>query len=388
MTDTSGPGWGPLEGLRVLDFSTLLPGPIATLILSEAGATVVKVERPGAGDEMRTFFSHGLDPVIAHFALHNRGKTSVGIDLKSRGALRLLRPLLQTADVLVEQFRPGVMQRLGLGYEDLSAYNPGLVYCSITGYGQDGERAGEAGHDLDYVADSGMLQLTQDSTKPVLPPALVADIGGGAYPAVMNILLALEQRRSTGRGVHLDVAMADNVFPFMSWALGQIQMGIPPRPRAELLTGGSPRYQLYRTRDARVVAAAPLEQKFWERFCETIELDPALRDDSRDPALTTAGAAARIAAHDAEHWRSALSAADCCCTVVATVGEAMTNPRYAARGLFTRRVTGSDTSWIALPVPLAPVLRHSPAELPFPERMESVAEDTELSWPKRAPRPR
>jgi crotonobetainyl-CoA:carnitine CoA-transferase CaiB-like acyl-CoA transferase len=137
------------------------------------------------------------------------------------------------------------------------------------------------------------------------------------------------------------------------------------------------------------VAAAPLEQKFWERFCETIELDPALRDDSRDPVLTCAGATARIAAHDADHWRRAFAAADCCCTVVANVDEAMANSRYAARGVFARRVTSSDTSsWTALPVPLAPALWHSPAELPFPERMEAVDEDTELSWPERTDRRR
>jgi crotonobetainyl-CoA:carnitine CoA-transferase CaiB-like acyl-CoA transferase len=355
---------------------------MATLILAEAGATVVKVERAGRGDDMRSF-PHRFGGASANFALLNRGKTSLAIDLKSPGAVRRLRPLLQTADVLVEQFRPGVMQRLGLGYEEVSADNRRLVYCSITGYGQQGERSREAGHDLNYVGDSGMLMLTQDSEHAVLPPALVADIGGGAYPAVMNILLALQQRRASGRGMHLDIAMADNVFPFMYWVLGQSQLGVVPKPGADTMTGGSPRYQLYRTRDDRMVAAAPLEQKFWERFCEVIDLDPAVRDDTRDPALTTAAVAEQIRAQDADHWRRAFAEADCCCTIAATVAEARGNPRYAARGLFGRRVTAPTqaASLTALPLPLAPALRVSPEELPYPESLDTVGEDTELWWP-------
>ena len=202
----------PLAGVRVLDFSTLLPGPMATLLLAEAGAEVIKIERPGRGDEMRSYVpKFGTDSI--NFALLNRGKRSLAIDLKAPDAVARLRPLIESADVVVEQFRPGVMDRLGLGYDAMRALNPRIVYCAITGYGQYGPRADVAAHDLNYVSDSGMLALTAGADgAPVLPPALIADIAGGTYPAVLNILLALRERDQTGLGRKLDVAMADNLF--------------------------------------------------------------------------------------------------------------------------------------------------------------------------------
>jgi len=262
----------PLQGIRVLDFSTLLPGPMATLLLAEAGAEVIKVERPGLGEEMRHYPPRaGNDS--ANYVMLNRGKRCVSVDLKAPDALERLRPLLESADVLVEQFRPGVMDRLGLGYETLSAKYPRLIYCAITGYGQQGPKANEAGHDLNYMAESGVLGLGGDMQgQPGVPPALVADIAGGSYPAVMNILLALWRREKTGQGAFLDISMTDNLFPFTFWALGGMQVtGRLPHPGGELLTGGSPRYQIYRTQDGRFLSVGALEQKFWERFCLLIE---------------------------------------------------------------------------------------------------------------------
>lgn len=184
----------PLRDIKVLDFSTLLPGPMATLFLAEAGAEVIKVERPGRGEEMRSYLPKwGADS--ANFNLLNRGKKSIAVDLKDPEQLALLRPLVETADVIVEQFRPGVMQRLGLGYQDVLAINSDIIFCSITGYGQDGPKSKKAGHDLNYIGDSGMLGLSCGTVEtPVIPPALIADIAGGTYPAVLNILLALRER--------------------------------------------------------------------------------------------------------------------------------------------------------------------------------------------------
>src|SRR5512145_351504 len=158
----------------------------------------------------------------ASFALLNRGKKSVALDLKDPAERARLAPLVERADVIVEQFRPGVMARLGLEYDAVATRNPMVVYCSISGYGQASPKRDVAGHDLNYIGDAGLLALSMgDPERPVIPPALVADIAGGAYPAVLNILLALEERRRTRRGRHLDVAMADNLFPFMFWTLGQ-----------------------------------------------------------------------------------------------------------------------------------------------------------------------
>jgi crotonobetainyl-CoA:carnitine CoA-transferase CaiB-like acyl-CoA transferase len=349
----------PLEGLFVLDFSTLLPGPLATLILAEAGAEVVKVEPPGRGEEMRAHLPKwGSDS--ASFALLNRGKKSIALDLKNATERGRLARLVERADVLVEQFRPGVMARLDLDYQAVARRNPRIIYCSITGYGQTSPKRDVAGHDLNYIGDAGLLALSMgDAARPVVPPALVADIAGGAYPAVLNILLALEERRRTGRGRHLDVAMADNLFPFMFWALGQgFAAGAWPVNCAERLTGGSPRYTLYRTSDGKMVTAAPLEQKFWDTFCDIIGLESELRDDRRNAAATRARVAAIIAGATAEEWRARFAGRDCCCSIVADIKDAITDPHYVERGLFEHVLANPDGATMpALPLPLDPGFR-------------------------------
>lgn len=352
----------PLAGLLVLDFSTLLPGPMATLLLAEAGAEVIKIERPGAGEEMRRYHPRwGRDSV--NFALLNRGKKGLALDLKDAEHRAKLDPLIARADVIVEQFRPGVMARLGLDYETLSRINPRLVYCSITGYGQTGPKRDVAGHDLNYVGDAGLLSLSMGPLeKPVVPPALIADIAGGAYPAVMNILLALQQRARTGRGSYLDVAMSENIFPFMYWAIGNgLAAGQWPGNGTDLVTGGTARYRLYPTADNRIVAAAPIEQKFWETFCEIIGLEPELREDSRDPAATVARVAELISQDTSQRWAERFAGRDCCCSIVATVAEALEDPHFKARDLFDHVLAGEGGRALpALPVPIASVFRGRP----------------------------
>jgi len=348
----------PLSGLLVLDFTTLLPGPLATLMLAEAGAEVIKIERPG-GDELRGYAPR-LGRDSAAFALLNRGKRSLVLDLKSPEDQARLAPLLARADILVEQFRPGVMERLGLGYAAVRARNPRIVYCSISGYGQSGPRAGEAGHDLNYIGTTGLLALNPGPPdRPTVPPALVADIGGGSFPAVINILLALRRRDQSGEGAHLDIAMADAMFTFAWHALAAGQAtGRYPRPGDAQLAGGSPRYQLYPTRDGALVACAALEQRFWLAFCTAIGLAPALIDDAADAAATCAAVGRLIAARTADEWGPILAAADCCATLVASLEEAVCDPHFVARGLFAHRVRGSDgTSMTALPLPIAPAFR-------------------------------
>jgi crotonobetainyl-CoA:carnitine CoA-transferase CaiB-like acyl-CoA transferase len=340
----------PLEGVKVVDFSTLLPGPLCTLLLAEAGAEVIKIERPGTGDEMRTYTPR-VGPDSVNFALLNRGKRSVAMDLKAEK--QRVIPLLLEADVLVEQFRPGVMDRLGLGYETLKDLNPGLIYCAITGYGQHGPRAQVAAHDLNYAAQSGLLSLGA----PVVPPALIADIAGGAYPAVMNILLALRQRERDGRGCKLDVSMSDNLFTFMYWALGDGQAaGAWPGSQDALVTGGSPRYQVYRAADGRFVAAAPLEDRFWENFCAALSIPL----DSEIEAV-----AEKIAEKPSETWRKVFAGKDVCCAIVATVQEAFADPHFRARGIFAHEVLTDAGSLSAVPVPIAEAFR-DPAPAGYP----------------------
>ena len=335
----------PLEGVKVLDFSTLLPGPMCTLLLADAGADVIKIER-AQGDEMRSYVpKFGADSV--NFALLNRGKKSIVADLKSPEVRARIETLLREADVLVEQFRPGVMDRLGLGYADVSKINPRLIYCSITGYGQDGPYAHIAAHDLNYQAQAGMLSLAADDTgKPVVPAVLTADLAGGAYPAVMNILLALRQRDHSGTGCHLDVSMADNLFTLMYWGLGNgWTSGQWPTPAGDLVTGGSPRYQIYETADGQYLAAAPLEDKFWGNFLALIgaqELQP-----DTDAHAVRAKIAAIIRAKSAAAWLAIFEGHDTCVSKVISLQEATLDPHFRARGLFGRGLVAPNGDSIA-----------------------------------------
>lgn len=362
----------PLEGIRVLDFSTLLPGPMATLVMAEAGAEVIKIERPGRGDEMRSYEPKFGDDSV-NFALLNRGKRSIAVDLKQPAAIDKLHELVRSADIVVEQFRPGVMDRLGLGYDALSAINEKIIYCSITGFGQTGPYADVASHDLNYLAETGMLGLSAGADgAPVLPPALIADIAGGTYPALVNILLALRQRDSSGKGCKLDIAMADNLFTFLYWALGSGQVaGSWPKPGGELVTGGSPRYQVYRTQDNRFIAAAPLEEKFWINFLAAIGAPETLRDDSKDPETVKAQIQQIIGTQTAEHWRAQFAGKDVCCAVVASLKDAMQHPHFRERGLFSRELTNGDARITALPVPVHPQFRAEKTSDGFPRLGEA-----------------
>ena len=348
----------PLKDILVLDFSTLLPGPMATLMLSEAGAEVIKFERPGTGEDAR-LTAPKIDGESIGFAVLNHGKRSVAIDLKSKGAMIVLRPLLEKADVLVEQFRPGVMDRLGLGYEAVREINPGLIYCSITGYGQTGPKASTAGHDLNYVGDSGILSLSRGpDAQPTIPFGLVADIGGGTYPAVVNILLALIARQASGQGTHLDIAMSEGAFAFAYWAHAEaVIAGQNIESGHSRLTGGLARYRLYTAADGRQIAVGALEEKFWQSFCDVIGLAQELRDDWSDPNASVAEVTRRLGDQPSTHWESLLAAADCCCSVVKTPAEAAADPHFIARGVFERKLNISGREVPALPLPIAPEFR-------------------------------
>ena len=312
-----------LTGVNVLDFSTLLPGPLATKLLYDAGAQVIKVERPGTGDDLR-HYPPMQDGTSVSFQQLNGGKQSITVDLKDPAAIDMLKPLIKEADILVEQFRPGVMDRLGLSFQDVCEINSSIVYCSITGYGQSGPNEQKAGHDLNYLAESGMLSITGDGTgKPSIPPGLIADIGGGAYPAVINILMALRKAEKKGQASHLDISMIDNLRPWMWWAEAELMAtGNAPGMGENLLSGGSPRYQIYPTADGRYLAAAPLEEKFWQRFCELIDLDPELRPGDADRIKAIDAVTTIISSKSSTHWQQLFEGEDVCCSIVLDLSEA------------------------------------------------------------------
>lgn len=339
----------PLAGVRVLDFSTLVPGPLASLLLSDAGADVLKVERPGVGDEMRVFEPRDFENL-------NRGKRSIAIDLKDPSATAELEPLIAQADVLIEQFRPGVMDRLGLGYERARSLNPRIVYCSITGYGQNGPLASKAGHDLNYLVDAGLLasaRRTHSQGVPHLPPTLIADIGGGTYPAVVNILLALRSVELTGQGSHLDVAMTENVFFWHWWTRTQVDVsGKSSDPGTAHPAGGSPRYALYAAADGAVVAVAAIEERFWHRLCDMLAIPAELRPEDADGTTVQAHLAERFSQHNGAHWRSLFDGVDVCVSVMTTPEDAFAHPHWAARKTFEETARTAGQSFAAIPSPL------------------------------------
>lgn len=343
----------PLQGLRVLDFSTLLPGPLCGLMLAQAGAEVIKIERPGKGDEMRSYVpKFGVDSV--NFALLNQGKRSVTLDLKSSAGLEQSREMVKQADILLEQFRPGVMERLGLGYEALRAINPRLIYCAISGWGQNGPLMNLAAHDVNFQAEAGLLAVTAGNDgEPVLPNLGAADIAGGTYPAMINILLALRTRESSGAGCYIDISMADNLFTFLYWGLGNgFGAGDWPAPRTGLTMGGTPRYQIYRAADGRHLACAPLEEKFWENFLRILQA-PQLLDDSKDPDGVRHAIQAIIQTKSADEWIALFQNVDACVSIVKSPKQAVESAQFKARGVFAAQVRAADGSTMpALPTPL------------------------------------
>jgi len=336
-----------LGGITVLDFSTRLPGPLATLLLAQAGARVIKIERPTGGDELRAF-NPRIDGMSAHFVWLNRGKESVTLDLKQQAGRDAVLEMVRSADVVVEQFRPGVMDRLGLGAEALRAVNPRLIYCSISGYGQDDSRSQEAAHDLNYQASAGLLSAAPLGVNglPALPPVLLGDIAGGSYPAFMSILLALMQRAKSGKGQSIDVAMSRNVEVFAFWNAIQGHLGGGwPAPGQGRHTGGSPRYNLYRAADGKVLAVAALEDRFWQNFQEAIGITISPDQEREAPAAAIAAIASRISERESAHWLALTAGRDACCSLAADL------PDVALRTQVVDKVPdGVGLPYIPLPV--------------------------------------
>lgn len=333
-----------LDGIRVLDLSRLLPGPYATQLLADSGAEVVKVEDTGAGDYARFIEPHTARGIGAIFEMVNRGKRSVAIDLKDEDGRQAFYRLVEDADVVLEGFRPGVVDRLGIDFETLIEYNEDLIYCSLTGYGQDGPWADRAGHDLNYVALAGLLDMTRESPdeKPQMPGYQIGDMAGGLFAAFAVVEALLARELGTGGGEYVDVAMADVVASFSQSVAYQALTGDPaePRPGETPLTGGTPWYDCYETADGKWVALAALEPQFWEAFCEAVDR-PDLADEhgTDDPDVRAALAGELrdlFRERTRDEWESALGDVDATVTGVYTPAETVDHPQIRARGLVAR----------------------------------------------------
>ena len=326
---------GPLSQLKVLDFTTLLPGPYATMMLADMGADVLRVEAPDRMDLTRVMPPHDAGVSTAHAYL-NRGKRSLGLDLKKPESIGVVRELVAEYDVVIEQFRPGVMDRLGIGYEALRAINPQLIYCAITGYGQTGPYRNRAGHDINYLALAGVS--SHSGRRGEGPPPLgiqVADVAGGSHHAVMGILAAVIHRQQTGEGQFVDVSMTDAAFALNGMAgAACLAGGEEPAPETSLLNGGT-FYDYYETADGRWLSVGSLETQFCQRLCELLGI-PGLKSYglSQNPEhqkeLKQAISAA-IGKRTLHEWEEAFAAEDACVEPVLTIHEAAEHPQLRAR---------------------------------------------------------
>jgi len=338
----------PLAGLRVLDLTRLLPGPAATMHLADFGADVIKVEDTGAGDYLRDFepqvFNAGGVRVNPTFEAANRGKRSIVIDLKHPRGCQLLLDLVAGANALIESFRPGVLDRLGLGWDVLHARNPRLVMCSLSGYGQTGPLAQKAGHDINYIATSGVLDQIRADGRPAVPNLQMGDLLGGTLSALAALTIALLEAERTGVGRWVDVAMSEALLVHHFFAHADLDAGHAPRAGETLLTGGSACYRVYETADGRHLAVGALELKFWEAFCEAAGLPDLRRNHwahgespGSDAAHSTiARVANRLCERTLEEWTAVFGSADACVTPILTPAEALQHEQTVARGVVRR----------------------------------------------------
>lgn len=340
---------GPLAGVRVLELVAQGPAPFTCMLLADLGAEVIGVERPGTHR-----YPHDA---------HSRGRRSVALDLKHPEGRDVLLDLVREVDVLVEGFRPGVTERLGVGPETCHDINPALIYARMTGWGQDGPLAQAAGHDINYLALTGALaSIGEAGRRPVPPLNLAADYGGGGMLLALGIVAALHERASSGRGQVVDSAMVDGVGLMLAPFHGMAARCMLHERGTNLLDGGAPFYRVYRTADDRWLSVGAIEPPFYRAFLEVLGIDPddlgAQMDRAAWPAATERIAAV-IASRSREEWEQAFAGVDACVQAVLELDEAVRHPHSTSRGAFV------ESDGIPYPAP-APRLSRTPAEMPGP----------------------
>ncbi|MEU6841868.1 CaiB/BaiF CoA-transferase family protein [Streptomyces sp. NPDC046716] len=349
-TETRDEHGGPLAGVRVVELAGIGPGPFAAMLLADLGADVVRVDRPGGG---------GL-AINPEYDITNRNKRSVVVDLKAEGGAERVLGLVDRADVLIEGYRPGVAERLGVGPAVCHARNPKLVYGRMTGWGQDGPLAQRAGHDIAYIAPTGTLGMIGKADEPPTVPAnLVGDFAGGSLYLVVGILAALHHARDTGAGQVVDAAIVDGTAHLTSMIHGMLAAGgWQDRRGANLLDGGCPFYGTYETTDGQYMAVGALEQQFYDEFIDLLGLAdtaPARKDLTRWGELREA-VSARFKERTREEWTAVFEGSDACVAPVLSLREAPGHPHLAARGTFV------DHGGITQPAP-APRFTRTPTSV-------------------------
>ncbi len=353
----------PLDGIRVLDLTRLLPGPFATMLLGDMGAEIIKVEATRGGDYAR-YYQPFIGSMGALFASVNRNKRSLALDLKQPRGVEALRRLLETSDVLIESFRPGVLARLGLDPEELRQTYPRLVICSLSGWGQSGSMNQVAGHDINYMARAGLLTSTGTADGTLAVPGFqLADLAGGALYSCAAVLAALVGRGRTGQGAWVDISMTDGALSFLLPALSMLGAGGPAGGASrELLNGGVPCYGLYKTSDERYMALGALEPKFWMVFCRAVGLEEHSSDGvmsaEKGEEVQRKLRALFVQKTQAE-WTQLLCDVDCCCVPVQSPQEVANDPLFVERGLFFSIEGQKGQSFAQTATPLTDAVRDS-----------------------------
>lgn len=365
-------------GVKVLDLSRLLPGPFCSMLLADFGADVIKVEDPRGGDYIR-WWPPLLGKNSGFHVVLNRNKRSLTLNLKNQAGKDILLQLATKADVLLEGFRPGVMDRLGLGYEVLKEVNPRLIYCAITGYGADGPRAQRAGHDINYLALNGVLSHSGPSGAPTLPGVQIADLGGGALYAAFSIATALFARERIDAGQYIDLAMADGALTWNCLRWGQyLSDGVVPANGDGFLNLGFACYNLYQTRDNRYMSLGALEPQFWKLFCDTVGRaewnQPSYFEPGPHQDELRAQVAALFREKDLKEWIRIFAPVDCCCEPVLNMEEVMADAQVRQRNMVVDLLHESWGAYRQLGI--APKLSRTPGSISrhAPELGEHTAE--------------
>jgi alpha-methylacyl-CoA racemase len=335
--EVSSPLADALRGVRVLDLSRLLPGPFLTMVLADMGADVVKVEDPRLGDYLRGF-PPGKGGMSGRFLAINRGKRSLALDLKAAPARDAFLKMVEKADVVVESFRPGVMDKLGIGYAALAARNPKIIVCSISGYGQTGPYVDRAGHDLNYISLAGVLAMTGPAGgAPQMPGVQIADLAGGALWGATAVLGALVGRERNGKGAHLDISMTEGSLALLAAELGNMMCGAQPTRGSEMLNGAAAVYAVYRTKDDRYVSVGALEPKFWSALNQAIGRAWSVADiigDAEVQAKTRGELQAIFETKTLAEWTAFFAERDCLVEPILEPHEIVAHPLHVAREVF------------------------------------------------------
>lgn len=319
----------PLEGLVVLDFTRLLPGPLATMLLGAYGADIIKIEDVETGDPTR-FVGRFIDGSGAFFRQINRNKKSLALNIKTEEGREIIKKLAARADVLIEGFRPGVMKKLGLGYDELSNINNKLIYAAITGYGYNNTLSGKAGHDINYTGLAGLLSLcAPKGKKPETQGLQIADIGAGSFMAINAVMIALYAREKSGNGSFVDVSMTRGLLPFLALAASALNSGEDTaRKDSGPITGAYACYNTYETKDGKYMSLGALEPVFWQRFCETINrpewIELQFDQEKRETLIKQLDIIFKE--KDRKEWVERLKGLDVCCEPILELSEAVEHP--------------------------------------------------------------